>query len=213
MIAFRKYSMTVIAGVIMALAAMDAGAQTVGYDTLGRVTRVGYGGSTNVTCGYDAAGNITNIAYSGTLAEPDLNANSMPDMWEWIYFNNLTNTAAGDPNRNGRDNLWEYQNGYDPLDPDSDGDHSFNWDEITAGTDPFSATSVFQVSGLRSPVSGPVVEWSSITNKHYRVQRSTHLPDGFGDLRTNILATPTLNVYTDETATGTGPYHYRVELE
>jgi YD repeat-containing protein len=195
------------------LIALRAGAQSFDYDHAGRVILARYDTGATVTYRYILDGSLTNVAVSGTITEEDSDGDSMPDAWEWVYFNILTNAAAGDPNRNGRDNLWEFQNGYDPLDPDSDGDHAFNWDEIGAGTDPFSATSVFQVSDLRSPVSGPVVEWSSITNKHYRIQRSAQLPDGFGNLRTNILATPPLNVHTDSTAAGSGPWLYRIELE
>jgi YD repeat-containing protein len=205
--------MTIMACWVMALAALAARAQTVSHDTLGRVTRVSYGGSTNVAYGYDAAGNITNIAYSGTLSEPDSDGDGMPDMWEWVWFNTLTNTATGDPNQNGKNNLWEFQNGYDPLDPDSDDDGALNWDEMAAGTDPLDPLSVFQVSGFNPQVSGPVVQWSSVATKRYRLQRSSHLPDGFGNLLTNVLATPPMNVHTDQTAVGVGPWIYRVELE
>ena len=188
-------------------------AQTVSHDSMGRVARVGYGGSTNVTYGYDTAGNITNIAYSGTISEPDTNGNGMPDMWEWVYFNDLTNTAAGDFNQDTKNNLQHYLDQTDPADPDSDGDGALNWDELAAGTDALDPLSVFQVSGVRRQVSGPVVEWSSATSKRYRIQRSAHLPGGFGNLLTNVLATPPLNVHTDETAVGVGPWIYRVELE
>ena len=209
---YRKILLSVVA----ALAAASASAQTVGYDSMGRVTRVGYGGSTNVTFGYDAAGNLTNIAFSGTISEPDTDGDSLPDMWEWVYFNTLTNGPTADPNLNGKNNLWEYQNGYDPLDPDSDGDGAPNTDETAAGTDALDPQSVFQVSGFRFQVSaggGPVVQWNSVTDKYYRVERSTNLLTSFGPLRINILATPPLNVHTDGTANGPGPWLYRVELE
>ena len=188
-------------------------AQTVSHDSMGRVTRVGYGGSTNVAYGYDAAGNITNIAYSGTISEPDTNGNGMPDMWEWVYFNNLTNTATGDFNQDTKNNLQHYLDQTDPADPDSDGDGALNWDELVAGTDALDPLSVFQVSSFKFQVPGPVVEWSSVATKRYRIQRSSHLPGGFGNLLTNVLATPPLNVHTDETAVGVGPWIYRVELE
>ena len=193
--------------------ASEAQAQTLAYDTVDRLIQVRYDGTRLITCGYDANGYITNMTFTGNMPEEDADSDSMPDAWEWVYFNNLTNSATADPNQNGKNNLWEYQNGYDPLDPDSDGDGALNWDELAAGTDALDPLSVFQVSGVRFQVSGPVVEWSSATSKRYRIQRSAHLPGGFGNLLTNILATPPLNVHTDETAVGFGPWIYRVELE
>lgn len=190
-----------------------ADAQSFDYDYAGRVTRAGYDTGASVAYHYMLDGSLTNVACAVGQAEEDIDGDGMPDAWEWVFFNTLTNAAAGDPNQNGKHNLWEYQNGYDPLDPDSDGDGALNWDELAAGTDALDPLSVFQVSGVRFQVSGPVVEWSSATSKRYRIQRSAHLPGGFGNLLTNVLATPPLNVHTDETAVGVGPWIYRVELE
>ncbi len=191
-----------------------ASAQTCTFDAEGRLTLVRYSSTQIVAYAYDAAGNITNSIQTGTMTEPDTEPDGLPDAWELVWFNNLTNTAAGDFNQDTINNLKHYQDGTDPADPDTDGDHSSNVDELAAGTDPTNAASVFQVSGFRSQVSGPVVSWSSVTGKKYRVQRSTNLAAaGFSSLKTNITATPTINVHTDETATAVGPYHCRVQLE
>ena len=57
------------------------------------------------------------------------------------------------------------------------------------------------------------MEWFSVSNQHYRIRRSSNLTNGFGPLRTNIPATPPMNVHTDATAFGSGPWFYQVELE
>ncbi|MBP7829912.1 MAG: hypothetical protein KA248_08345 [Kiritimatiellae bacterium] len=199
--------------IVLALITLRAGAQSFDHDGAGRVTRVVYDTGASIAYQYMLDGSLTNVAISGTIAEADSDGDSMPDAWEWVFFNTLTNAAAGDPNQNGKNNLWEFQNGYDPLDPDSDGDGVPNVDEAAAGTDPLDAMSVFEVSVFGFRVSGNVLQWNSVTNKFYRVARSTNLVQGFGPLRTNILATPPLNVHTDQTATGSGPWLYRVDLE
>ena len=207
-------SLSILAA-MMALAwfPVRAGAQSFAYDHAGRVTRAGYDTGASVAYHYMLDGSLTNVASAVGQAEEDTDGDGMPDAWEWVFFNTLTNAAAGDFNDDTKDNLQHYLDQTDPADPDSDGDGALNWDELAAGTDPLDSNSVFQVSGFRSQVSGPVVEWSSVVSKRYRIQRSAHLPGGFGNLLTNVLATPPLNVHTDETAVGVGPWIYRVELE
>ena len=56
------------------------------------------------------------------------------------------------------------------------------------------------------------MQWFSVSNQHYRIRRSSNLTNGFGPLRTNILATPPMNVHTDVTAFGSEPLFYQVEL-
>lgn len=96
---------------------------------------------------------------------------------------------------------------------DDDGDGQDNYREWRSRTNPRDARSVFKVSGVGFQVSGPVVRWSSESNLTYRVERTTNLMTSFSNLRTNIPATPPLNVHTDETVSGRGPWLYRVEVE
>lgn len=96
---------------------------------------------------------------------------------------------------------------------DDDGDGQDNFREWRCRTDPRDAGSVLQVSGMGVPAPGPVIRWTSESNLHYRVERTTNLMTSFSNLRTNIPATPPLNVHTDSTATGVGPWIYRIELE
>jgi len=61
--------------------------------------------------------------------------------------------------------------------------------------------------------AGVVLQWPSAEGRRYTVQRSESLPSGFTSLWLHLPATPPLNVYTDATATGGGPYFYRIRQE
>ncbi len=66
-------------------------------------------------------------------------------------------------------------------------------------------------------IAGPaMVQWPSVAGCCYRLERSANLlsrPAFDVIVRTNIPATPPLNTETDATATGPGPYFYRVGVE
>ena len=47
---------------------------------------------------------------------PDTDSDTLPDAWELTYFGNLDETAAGDPDRDGRTNADEYADGTSPVD-------------------------------------------------------------------------------------------------
>ena len=209
---YRQDGIIMMGWLCVMLLTVEAMAQSYRHDSEGRLVETRYDATHHIVYGYDTVGNLTNLSVTGTQAETDTDGDGMPDAWEWVYFNNLTNAADGDPNLNGKNNLWEYQNGYDPMDPDSDGDGAPNTDETAAGTDPLNPESVFEVSVCGVRVSGNVVQWYSVTNKYYRIERSTNLP-AFSQLRTNILATPPLNSHTDTTASGSGPWLYRIHQE
>jgi hypothetical protein len=49
----------------------------------------------------------------------DSDNDGLPDTWEQTNFGNLSQGAAGDPDRDGFSNLVEYQNGSDPNNPNS----------------------------------------------------------------------------------------------
>jgi len=102
---------------------------------------------------------------------------------------------------------------------DSDGDGLTDYEETLAGTDPRDVASCLQ---MRFPSSGAVppdgqglvVEWTSATNRHYNLMRSTNLLHQFDNaVATNIPATPSVNVHTDRTAVGRGPYFYQIRLD
>ena len=88
-----------------------------------------------------------------------------------------------------------------------------NWAEYRAGTDPTNETSIFTADPERI-TNGFVVAWPSIADRTYALWRGTNLVPGvFDRLATNLAATPVVNTYTDLTATGEGPYLYRVQVE
>ena len=126
-----------------------------------------------------------------SVAFPDANGNGLPDWWESQFFGGNANPTA-DPDHDGASNLAEY----------------------LAGTDPTSGASVFAFIEIRkSPAAGLIVDWSSSTNRSYRLERSTDLLSGFSAIQTNLPASPPRNTYEDSTATGPGPYFYRLRVE
>jgi hypothetical protein len=97
---------------------------------------------------------------------------------------------------------------------DSDDDGMLDWQEWIAGTDAFDSDSVLRISFVQRPASGNVVlRWPSTTGRTYTVLRSSVLPWGIsGALITNLVATPPLNTFEDQTATNSMSYFYRLEV-
>jgi|SRR6266480_4595385 len=87
-------------------------------------------------------------------------------------------------------------------------------DDFIAGTDPRNPLSLFAfVNVSPDPLGGVRVEWSSVQGKLYTVQRSSDLFSGFTDLQLHIAATAALTSFHDASATGPGPYFYRLLVE
>lgn len=98
---------------------------------------------------------------------------------------------------------------------DTDADHASDFAEYRAGTDPTNALSYFAVdiSYTNQAALGTRLAWSSIADRSYGVWRATSIAGGFTKIEGGITATPPENVYDDATATGRGPYFYRIEIE
>ena len=66
----------------------------------------------------DLDGNATtSLPATFTIAvNPDTDADGLPDAWEITNFGNLAQTAAGDPDGDGRSNLTEFTNATNPQD-------------------------------------------------------------------------------------------------
>ena len=90
-----------------------------------------------------------------------------------------------------------------------------NWQEWRCHTDPTNETSFLGFTTPAPEGEGFVLRWRSEEGVRYRLKRSTNLnTDAFGYLvRTNIIATPSINSETDTTAVGSGPWYYRVGVE
>jgi flagellar basal body-associated protein FliL len=59
--------------------------------------------------------NRTSTAFTAVVAVLDSDQDTLPDWWELKYFKNLDQTADGDFDRDGYDNLEEYAKGTDPT--------------------------------------------------------------------------------------------------
>jgi hypothetical protein len=61
---------------------------------------------------------VSGVAGNGfvfAVGEVDSDADGLPDNWEIQYFGNLSQTATGDPDGDGINNLQEYQQGRNPT--------------------------------------------------------------------------------------------------
>jgi hypothetical protein len=61
---------------------------------------------------------VSGVASNGlvfAVGEIDSDADGLPDNWEIQYFGNLNQTATGDPDGDGINNLQEYQQGRNPT--------------------------------------------------------------------------------------------------
>ncbi len=100
---------------------------------------------------------------------------------------------------------------------DSDGDGLTDWAEFMSGSDPMNANSRLELSTVAKPeeeqTEGVTLKWPSEPNRKYAVRRTSDLSLDFPKIASDIESTPPVNTYTDETATGDGPYFYKIEVE
>jgi hypothetical protein len=99
---------------------------------------------------------------------------------------------------------------------DSDGDGMSNYKEWRCQTSPIDPTSALRIlSVVPNGTNGNIVTWQSVEGLLYYLQRSSASTNGqfvFSPIKTNIVGLPGTTSYTDKTATGAGPYFYRIQV-
>ena len=189
---------------------------TVNIDTTGAGTTIGDAWNLVANTGaknYGATFSITGFSRSGTawkksidaarayqfeqttgvlavVANSDSDNDGMLDAWEMTHFGNLAQTAAGDPDADGTDNLAEFR----------------------LGLDPNSSASRFGIATTdTNPADGFTIAWPSAAGVTFTVKRTT-------DMATWTTLTATLPAgsggstqYTDPSPPA-GKAFYRVEL-
>ena len=145
-----------------------------------------------MTLAANERGRIERVDLQMAVAPIDSDGDGLPDDWEMAHFGSLAHAGNGDADSDGLSNVNEYRAGTDPNDPNS----CFAFINI-----------------LPAPQGGIEVKWSSVPEKSYVVQRSSNLSSGFTTIATGQAATPPFNSYRDATATGEGPFFYRLQIE
>jgi hypothetical protein len=131
-------------------------------------------------------------AYELIASGLDADGDSLPDWWEWTYARSRTGLVASE---------------------DDDGDGLHNDEELLAGSDPTSASSVFDLASLPAQgATGNMVRWPSVVNREYELFYGTNLFRAFSLLATNVAATPPVNTYTDAVHGAVGSIYYRVKV-
>jgi len=101
------------------------------------------------------------------------------------------------------------------ADLDDDADGVPNWQEAIAGTDPKDTNSYLRTThaSVDQQEASCLLEWTSASNRVYRVWRTTDLRSGFQTLvAENLAAAPPLNSFRDHNPPAGSAVFYRVEF-
>lgn len=97
---------------------------------------------------------------------------------------------------------------------DSDGDGMSDLAEQAAGTDENDRNDVFQAEFEDTSSSeGVTIRWRCVPEASYKVERAGSLNGTFVDVATVVAPAAAYATYTDGTATGDGPYFYRISKQ
>ena len=166
-------------------------------------------GAAVLDLGLDAPALPRDLAGTARPADGDGDGLSRSDLGCWEF---VPSPSAEDADRDGLSNEAEASHGTQPQNPDSDGDGVSDGEEVQQATAPLDPTSWLKLSApVRPGPEGILLRWRSVSNRVYTVHRSGDLRAGFDTpLATGLPATPPVNTRIDSTATGAGPYFYRV---
>jgi glycosidase len=175
----------------------------------------GIAGSTLITSGI-----YVSLPYQGQQAQylrlvdstaggvlPDLDGDGIPD------YNDSDQDGDGLPD------VWEIKYGLNPRDatgdngPNGDPDHDGvpNWLEYQQGTNPSDANSVLKITALSQNNGQNLVNWRSVADRNYRVQKTTSLGGSWQDIYFGT-SLDTNTVVADSISTPTNLF-YRVRLD
>ena len=131
---------------------------------------------------------------------------------EFIMPNADTNDSDGDGLSN-HDEAYIYGTLLD--NPDTDDDGMLDGQEVIAGSQPTNSSSIFGFADAQ-PLPDDnrvVISWDSVSNRIYRLERTTNLLLGFEPYVNDIPADPPMNTYTDDTPNAVGVYKVRVRMK
>jgi hypothetical protein len=98
------------------------------------------------------------------------------------------------------------------LDQDHDG--MLSWQEWVAGTSPTNTADVVKMGmTVQSVGNESMLVWSSVSNRVYKVWRSTNLADGFRQVSGSLQATPPVNTFNEPQMPAGQPVYYRISVE
>ena len=162
------------------------------YDAVNRLKRADYADGRSVSYHYDAQGNIIACVVVALV-----NSRGVTDAWELQYFSQTgLVTAVSDHDHDGLKDVAEFM----------------------AGTNPTNAASCLAI-GSASPPSATnavaQVEWQSVADKFYRIDRATNLlaTPAFVPVAHDIRGLAGTTRWTDTAPSSGGVSYYRITLE
>lgn len=140
--------------------------------------------------GWSAAAPFVSIAVELDPAL-DVDADGLANGWELAHFGSVTGGVAS---------------------LDTDGDGASNGAEFTAGTDPLAAASVLAAATATGDANSATgLSWPSVAGKRYAVWRAPALNAPFVCVASDVLATPPVNTWVDDTTLEAAFYRLSVE--